>query len=166
MYIDSTLTWEKHIDYLSGKLSKIIFLIRNLTNCVSQKTLIVAYYSFFHSNLSYAILNWGHSTHSSKAFSLQRRCLRIITRLGYRECCREQFIKLNILTLPCIYILECLLFIKQRQNLYIRYCDIHNYDTRNRDRIVPNYLRLSRTRDGASYLCIKMYNVPLIVRKP
>ena len=38
VYIDSTLTWEKHIDYLSGKLSKIIFLIRNLTNCVSHNT--------------------------------------------------------------------------------------------------------------------------------
>lgn len=159
VYIDPTLTWERHIVYLSGKLSKIIFLIRNLVNRVSQKTLRTAYYGFFHSAMSYALLNWGHSTHSPKVFSLQRKCVRIIAQIGYRVCCREQFIKLSILTLPCVYILECLLYIKKRQNIYTRHCEVHQYPTRNKERIVSNYLRLQRTRDGTNYHCIKLYNV-------
>lgn len=159
VYIDPILTWERHIIYLSGKLSKIIFLVRNLVNKVSLATLKTAYYGFFQSTMSYAILNWGHSTHSSKIFGLQRKCIRTIAQIGYRECCREEFIRLEVLTLPCIYILECLLYMKQEQNIYMKHRDRHNHATRNRDLIVPNYLRLQRTRDGTNYYCIKLYNV-------
>ena len=114
VYLDSRLSWEGHILGLSKRLSKQMFLLRQLLNEVSRDVLRVAYYSNFHSSLSYAILNWGHSSHSSKVFAQQRKCLRILGILKHRECCRQEFVKQKILTLPGVYILECLMYMKKK----------------------------------------------------
>lgn len=159
VYLDSKLTWEDHVIYLSNKLSKNVFLIRRLSKTVSQKTLLTAYYGYFHSNMSYAIINWGHSAHSHKIFAIQRKCVRVIAQIGYRECCRDGFIKLSVLTFPCVFILECLLYIKMREFQYITHKDIHGYSTRNNGKILPNFSRLTKTRVGCSYHGIKLFNV-------
>lgn len=158
VHLDPTLTWQTQVDNLSKKIAKNIYIIRNLVNNVSQETLIAAYYGYIHSNICYAILNWGHSTHATKIFRLQRRCIRIIAKLKYRDCCRQAFIKLNILTLPCIFILECLVHIKKNEHLLIRHCDVHNYKTRNNNNIKPNFHRLLKTRDGSGYKGINFFN--------
>lgn len=53
--LDSLLTWEYHIDELSKKLAKNIFLIRNLSKCVSNKILTTAYFGIFHANMQFLI---------------------------------------------------------------------------------------------------------------
>lgn len=159
VHLDPMLTWEQHVDNLSKKISRNIYLVRNLVKTVSLEVLITAYYGHIHSNLCYAILNWGHSAHASKIFGLQRRCIRIIGQQKYQDCCRHTFKKLNILTLPCIFILECLIYIKKNEHIFNRHTDVHNYETRNNNNVVPNFYRLSRARDGTGYYCIKFFNV-------
>ena len=92
VYLDSRLSWEGHILGLSKRLSKQMFLLRQLSNEVSRNVLRFAHYLNFHSSLSYAILNWGHSSHSSKVFAQQRKCMRILGRLKYRGSCRQEFV--------------------------------------------------------------------------
>ena len=101
--LDSGLTWQSHVEELSSKLSRCIFLIRNLSGSVSTSTLRTAYFGYFHSVMTYCLFNWGHSAHMSKIFALQRRCMRVIANLGYRECCRFQFGEMRVLTLPSAY---------------------------------------------------------------
>jgi len=52
--------------------------------------------------MSYAIMFWGNSSHSSVIFKIQKR---IIIKYSYRESCRELFKELKILTLITVYIL-------------------------------------------------------------
>lgn len=165
VYLDPGLTWEHHIVQLTKKLSQYIFLFRNLIKIISLKTILTAYHGYFHSILSYAILTWGHSCHTNKVFAIQRKCIRIIGKLGYRTECRHCFIELKILTVPCIYILQCLLYVKQNINIFKTHKDFHLYPTRNNFNIVEGFSRLERSRNGTRYLAIKFFNaLPVHIR--
>lgn len=159
VHLDSDLSWEEHVLQLGKKLSRVIFLIRNLSGTVTPSMLLMAYHGYFSSAMSYAVLNWGHSAHASVVFGLQRRCVRIVGGLGYRDCCRRCFVGLGILTFPCVYIYQCLLYIKSNMGNFMMHCDVHGYSTRNNMNIVPSFRRLSKTRDGTGYMCIKFFNV-------
>ena len=108
---------------------------------------------------------WGHSSHAAEVFGLQRKCIRAMAGLGYRVCCRQHFIKFGILTLPCAYILRCLLYIKENLGHYSMHCDVHTYPTRFGSNIVPEFRRLARARTGTSYYCVKFFNaLPPLIR--
>lgn len=158
VHVDNKLTWEKHANSVCDKMSKNMFLLRSLVNCVSQKTILAAYYGLIHSSMTYAILAWGHSSHATAVFAMQRKAVRIITGLGYRDDCRDSFKKLNILTLISIYILQCLLYIKENETMHTARDQVHSYSTRNNDQLNFTYLRLSKTRDGTGYYAIKFFN--------
>jgi len=61
--------------------------------------------------MSYGIMFWGNSSHSSVIFKMQKRVIRIIRAYGYRESCRELFKELEILTFSSQYIFSLLLFV-------------------------------------------------------
>ena len=157
VYLDKKLSWEQHIHFVCKKISVNIYLLRNLANDVSQKTLITAYHGLIHSVLSYAILIWGHSTHSVNVFTLQRKAIRISYGLKYRDNCKQAFKSLKILTLPSVYILQWLMFIKEHESNYTSHNDVHRYCTRNRNNIYPSYLRLSKSRNGINYHAIRFF---------
>lgn len=163
--LDSKLTWEEHTVSVCKNISRKIFLLRNLRNCLSHSTLKIAYHALIQSSLSYALLVWGHSAHASTVFSMQRKAVRVIAGLQYRDDCRAAFKNFNILTLPCAYIFQCLMHIKVNIDKYITNESLHSYSTRNKDKIHPDYLRLSRTRNGTSYYATKFFNaLPSVVQ--
>ncbi|KAK9754342.1 hypothetical protein QE152_g1333 [Popillia japonica] len=131
--------------------------------------------------MAYAILVWGHSTHLQKVFKVQRRSISLIAGIDYDADCRNAFDEINILTTPCVYILECIVCVKEnindyRQNKdyygyftrsndcirpkyrndYRQNKDYYGYFTRSNDCIRPKYRRLSRSRDSVSYFAIKL----------
>lgn len=159
VYLDNKLTWEKHTQYLSDRLSKNLYLLHKLSREVSFRTLLTAYYGLFHSIISYAVLVWGHSPHASEIFGLQRKAIRIMCNLPYRADCRQAFKSTSVLTLPSMYILQCLLYARGRVSGYTRHGMLHSYDTRGRDDIVPDFHRLSKTRNGTDYYAVKFYNI-------
>lgn len=134
-------------------------MLRNLRRCVSANVLRTAYFAIIHSHLSYAILAWGHAAETNRIFGLQRRTVRIVTGLGYRDDCRNAFVSLGFLTVPCIYVLECLLYVKQRVGQYRAHEDVHDYNTRGRRNLVPAYWRLGRCQDGVGYWAVKFFNI-------
>ena len=79
--------------------------------------------------------------------------------LKYMECCREVYKKLKIMTLPCIYIFECLTYLKSNIQEYRKHSDDHLYDTRRNADLVLRYRRTERARDGINHYSIKFYNV-------
>nr|CAI5827341.1 unnamed protein product [Callosobruchus analis] len=159
LYLDCRLTWEEHIRHLLSKLSKGLFVLRHLQNSVSQTILLQIYYSYFHSHMVYGVLLWGHSVHSSEVFAMQRKCVRVITRTPYRSACADKFSLLGILTLPSIYILECLLHVKKNIDNYESNIDHHSYNTRGRFNLCIPYNRINKSRDGHNYYGIKFFNV-------
>ena len=155
--INSTLLWSDHVDKISSKISKNIFLLRNLANNLSQEVLKTAYFALIQSHLEYSILVWGHSASSDRLFRLQRRALRIVAGLRYREDCKQYFGKLNIMTLPFLYIYNSLIYIWEKLSTYKSLNSYHNYDTRTCD-LAYNYLRLERCRCATNYFGVKFFN--------
>ena len=165
VFLDSKLQWGCHIDHLASKLARGLHLLRSLSNNVSQTVLRTAYFAVFHSQLSYAIIVWGHAADTHRLFRLQRRAVRLLAGLGYGEDCRAVFRDSGVLTVPSLYILENLLYVKKNLHMYVTHGDVHGYETRNRGELVPGYWRLRRCQSGIGYWAIKFFNVlPLDIK--
>ena len=80
------------------KLSAASFAVRAIKPFVLRDTLMMIYYSYFHSIMDYGIF-WGNSPCSNNIFKLQQRIIRIIMGAGTRDCCRELFKILTVLPL-------------------------------------------------------------------
>ena len=57
--IDNNLSWKRHIEYISKKISKACGSLANLRYCVNIDLLREVYHSLIHSYLRYGILVWG-----------------------------------------------------------------------------------------------------------
>jgi len=68
--------------------------------------------------MSYGVMFWGNSSHSSVIFKMQKRVMRIIIEYGYRESCRALFTELKILTLSSQHIFSLLLFIVNNRDYF------------------------------------------------
>jgi hypothetical protein len=83
--LGSTLKWSEHIESVTSKLYAACYELRKLKHTVSQQKVLVVYYSYFHSIMSYRIIFWGTSQYSINIFKIQKRAIRIITNSGSRE---------------------------------------------------------------------------------
>lgn len=156
--LQPNLCWDTHIEHIASKLNKNIYLLRNLSSCVSQEVLRIVYFGLIQSHLSYAIIVWGHSAAKERAFGLQRKAVRIIAKLPYRAECKDAFKTLGILTFPCLYILQCLLHAKSNLANYMKHSDLHSHDTRWKNEFRSQYLRLTKSQNGPNFWCHKFIN--------
>ena len=89
--------------------------------------------------------------------------MRIICKSATRTPCRPLFRKLNILTLPSMYIYEILLFVKQklesRENIFLTNGQIHEYNTRNSNNLYQPPLSTSLFQNSTYNMGIKLFNV-------
>lgn len=134
IHVDRGLTWSSHIDSVCAKLSSGVYVLRQLSKYCPLQVMMTAYYGLIYPHLSYGVSLWGAcaSTDLIRVFKLQKRAVRVIKNLTRRESCKPVFVELQLLTLPCIYILETSLrFLSKCAT--IRGRDIHVYPTRGRD---------------------------------
>ena len=59
LYIDDTLSWVPHVQYLSLHLARLSGLFYKLRNFVNINTLSMLYYSLVYSKVQYGIIAWG-----------------------------------------------------------------------------------------------------------
>lgn len=166
VHLDPTLTWNVHVDYISNKIAKNIYVLRRLYGQVDLDLLLSTYHSLIASIMNYALICWGHSSHANRIFKLQRKAIRVITGSGYREDVKDKFVDLKILTLPSLYIYNCLLYVKQNINQFTPQNEIHTYPTRANNLIRIGYLRLAASRNGINYYGPMFFNyLPLHVAR-
>ena len=108
LMLDSTLSWKTHINIILPKLSLASLALRVVKPFLSQDSLKMVYYSYFHSIMTYGLIFWGNSHHSNIIFRLQKRIVRIILGIRGRDSCREYFKKLRMLPLQYQYTLSLL----------------------------------------------------------
>ena len=106
----------------------------------------------------YGIVIWGSTAHINRLFILQKRAIRIIFDLKYRQSCRGVFKVNNLLTLPAIYIYEILVFTFKNRHQLANHLLRHDYVTRFKDNYCYPIHRLTLTESGTRYTCIKMFN--------
>jgi len=93
--LDNSLTWKKHIEAITPKLSAATFAMRVVQPLLSLDSLKLIYYFYFHSILSYGIIFWGNTPYSNVIFKMQKKIIRIMTGIKNRDSCREYFKKLK-----------------------------------------------------------------------
>jgi len=133
--MNNTLSLNNHIDSIMKKMSRACYIIRNAKTCMSASSLRMIYYVFFHSVMSYGIIFWGNSSHSSTIFKIQKKAIRIMEGCRNRVSCRNLFKKLQILSFTSQYILSLLMFVVQNKNLFLTNNENHNLDTRQRNNL-------------------------------
>lgn len=166
LHIDYQLKWSAHTEKLAKKLKTVIFQLRRLSNLVNHKTLVLFYHAYFASLLSYGVVFWGNSCEAERIFKLQKQAIRILSGKPRFHTCRELFKELNILTLYGIYVLNCLIHVKESPDILENTVQ-HAYNTRtkNKHNIQVPRNRLLLTQKNSAYEPIKMFNhLPQSVR--
>lgn len=158
IYIDLSLNWKTHVNVICKKCASLCFAVKRLCQITSLSTVKVFYYSCFESVIRYCIICWGNSVTSERAFILQKRVVRFMFGLKYRESCRNTFIHEKILTLPCLYILELLTFVKQNIVSFLRQNIYHEYPTRHGSNLQYNIHRLEMFKENPYYMGTVLYN--------
>lgn len=129
-----------------------------LRDAVDVKTRLLVYYGVFFSLLQYGIILWGNSSNSKTIFKLQKRYLRTIFYVNSRHSCKFIFLEHNILTLPCLYIYSCLVFIHSNQDLFQNEQHLHVYSTRFRTNLQYPIHRLKLYEQTPQYMGFRLYN--------
>jgi hypothetical protein len=130
IYITENLSWASHIQYITQKLNKAIYLIKSLHKLVSLPILRNVHFTKFESILKYCVIFWGGGQKENQTiFKIQKKCLRLIKRVNNRVSCRGLFSDFKILTIASLYIFENLYFLKKNKIYTTLYSDVHTYNT-------------------------------------
>ena len=100
------LSYDKHINLLSAKLSKALFFLRQVRNLINPKAAKTLYYSLFHSHLLYGIIITSCATKGliNKITTLQKKTIRILCNVSNTAHTEPLFKGLQILTFPNLII--------------------------------------------------------------
>ena len=131
----------------------------------THNAVIMIYHSLFHAVITYGIIFWGNSSHSTQVFRMQKKAIRIIMGRGNRESCRNLFKELNILPLMSQYVLSLLTFLSDNREWYFANCKIHNINTRHTSNLQLPRAHLNIYQRGVYYSGIKIFsNIPRDVK--
>jgi len=158
MHLEPGLGWGTHISFVEKKVCIGIFMIRVLRPSINLQALITVYFAHVYSHLSYGIVLWGNHSDAKKLLVLQKKVLRIICGVPPREHCKPLFERLGLLTVPAIYVLNCLLYVKKNIQFFTTCNNVHTYSTRQENNLFINYNRFSRTLNSFEVVALKLYN--------
>jgi len=101
IYLDPCLSFKYHLQKLSTKLSRAIYLLRTAKNILPNNAMKMLYYSIFHSHLTYATEIWSSATNSllQEIFKKQKIAIRIINNASYNAHTQPLFKSNKILPL-------------------------------------------------------------------
>ena len=141
--ITKHLSWKKHIDKLSNKISKIIGVLNKFMFIIPDQILLTIYNSLILPHLNYCILAWGYD--SKRLYKLQKKALRIINKSPYLAHTDPMFIKYNVLKVKDILEQNHLKFLfklvhRSLPNYFYHFVpatgfDVHTHNTRHRHNI-------------------------------
>lgn len=132
-----------------------------------MQTALTTYYAYAYAWLSYGVTLWGNSTGAQTLFTLQKKLVRILVNIEQTDSCKPFFQKHDILTLPCIYILETCKFVRQHEEFYTKREDTQTrYLLRHRSRLNLPSSRLKMHSQSPYVMSIKLYNkLPALIKK-
>ena len=156
--LDARLQWGPHLTSLAGRLSSAAFAVRKIRQFTDIDTARLVYFSYFHSIMSYGILLWGRAADIESIFILQKRAIRAIYNLRRRDSLRELFKDINIMTVPCQYIYENIMYVRKNIHLFTKISDRHNFNTRNKNKLDQPRFRLAKVHNSFMGYCVKFYS--------
>ena len=115
---DQNLTWQPHVEYICGKISKACGALSKIRHCVDIETLKSVYYALVHSYLRYGIIAWGNATEPvlKPLHSLLNRIVRILTFAPFRIHTGPIFDYLKFLNVTQVFRFETGKFVFKSKN--------------------------------------------------
>lgn len=156
--LDSKLQWGPHIDKLSNRLSSAAYAVYKIRQLTDIETARLVYFSYFHSVMSYGILLWGNAADIQTIFILQKRAIRAIYNLKRRDSLRDKFKEIDILTVASQFIYDNLVYVRKNIQLYTKHSDVHNINTRNKDKLIMPMTRLQKISGSFKCQGVRFYN--------
>jgi hypothetical protein len=89
---------------------------------------------------------------------MQKRLIRILMGIGYRESCRELFKELKILRLSSQYIFSLLLFVVHNRGYFASNRAYHNINAGQKNDLHLPHVSLTLYQKGVLYSGIKVFN--------
>ena len=161
------MKWKSQVNKLCNQVSRNIGVINRLSEFIPQTILLTLYNTLILCHLNYGITIWGssHNCLLNRILILQKRCVRIISKSGYRAHTAPLFNRLKILPVHALYNYNVGIFMYLYFNdmlpinfnsFFDRNIDIHSYNTRGK----LNY-RVTYGQSSLSHTSIS-YNGPLL----
>ena len=167
--LDNELKWSLHIEYISKKISKSVSILKMLKFNFPGKVLKNLYFSLIYPYYTYCNLIWGSADnkHLNSLVKLQKKSVRIISKVGYLEHTKPLFKNLKILQVHEIYNFNCAKFIYQcynehslknfKRNLHTN-SNYHDYNTRNKESLRKPKGRLMKFKNSFMSHGIEIWN--------
>lgn len=146
---DYRLSWAEHINHVIGKTKYLTIIFYKLKQIMTTKTLMLIYYAFFHSVVSYGIIAWGgaYMNNLNVVNNLQKKLIKMIS--------KNTLFTTNLpLNLEQLFSLESLIYhYNSLKTIYLQSESI----TRNKSIPLPKMIK--RVSNKNNYiLAIKLYN--------
>ena len=93
--LTESLHWKCHTDKICNKISRTLGILNKLKNTLPTNIKILIYNSLILSHINYGILIWGY--HSERLNKLQKKAIRIISKLKYNSHTEPHFKQLHLL---------------------------------------------------------------------
>lgn len=167
LILDSKLSWKDQIEKTRNKINGFAFALYKLAKVANVSTAITAYYAYVESILRYGLIIWGNGSDIKKLFTAQKRCIRAICNIAPDISCLPYFKSLQILTLPCLYIFEVGVFVKQNIRKFKQAKDLYTRSTRNCNRLVLEVVpKTERFQNNSYAMCRTIYNkIPMRMKE-
>ena len=170
VWLDSKLTFVKHVNYVCNKLSKFTGILSKLKSFLPEMILKQIYCSLALPHLRYCISTWGSaSTATLQKLTIQQKILlRIINNVPFRTHTSPLFKKLNLLKFEDFFKYNCLIVMynclknNKHEHLYAKIVNcqnnMHHMQSRNNQSLRLPFYNLSRCKQSMLYSGIKNWN--------
>ena len=165
--IDDKISWKSHIQYIHGKISRSISIINKAKHNLDYKSLRILYCSIILPYFNYCVEVWGNNYTSSinSLNLLQKRAIRVIHKVGYRDHTNFLFLQANLLKFTDIVKFQTAqLMYKARknmlpQNIQILFRDREGrYQLRGENNFRVNKIHTTRKSFCISFCGVKLWN--------
>jgi hypothetical protein len=133
---------------------------------LSEKFLLQLYYAYVYSLISYGVIFWGvQNSLLVNIFKIQKRSVRTMKFMLPYDSCRGVFKKMNLLTVPSIFIYHCIVFKLEHNESFIKSQDVHQYNTRNKNNVMVPKHRSTLFESSPYYVTAKLFDkLPVILK--
>lgn len=159
IWVDSKLTWNDHVNKILPKINSGIYALSKMSTLCNEHTLKTIYHSYIHSHIAFGICLYGATKKENlnRILKLQKKAIRIILKLSYGQSVKEYFKTLKILTVYGQYIFDTILVFKNRYIKPDQIIQLHPYNTRHRNNIIPTHHNLEIYKKKPVYAGAKFF---------
>lgn len=156
--IDHRLSWKPHIDTLSSRVRKLIYIFKNIREVADKHTIFNMYNALCRSILSYCNSSWAGAskTHLLPLERAQRAVLKVATSKPIRYPTSELFNDCNVLTVRQLFILD--LIMAQHKNTSAQEKLIRSHKRRKDKVFTMPRVNTTLAQRHQRYLCPFLYN--------